>query len=239
MSILLSMNRMQATRDRLVKMLIWTIIITALVFWTAHKEMEIEGLANSSAGNTTGSSIVQVDVIRVAAGGGNVSLSLNQFLPKDLEINAGDNVTWYNPSKVPEAHTVTFTSDSNLSVSDIISPFAVSNSTQFVPLPPDANSEPVMATGKNGTNVIIGINTRAVNPIVIDSIGDITYLNPNASYGMDGTEKYVNSGAIFPEGKIRSAYQPITEFTVKFEKPGTYNYLCIFHPWMTGTVDVK
>lgn len=233
------MDRMQATSDRLVKMLICIIIITALVFCTSHKDRDLEGLTNSKVVNITDSSTVQSHVISVAAGGGNVSLSLNQFLPKDVEINAGDNITWYNPSKVPESHTITFTSDSNLSVSDIISPFAVSNSTQFVPLPPDANSEPVMVAGKNGTNVIIGLNTRAVNPIVIDSIGDITYLNPNASYSMDGTEKYLNSGAIFPKGKIRSAYQPITEFTVKFEKAGTYNYLCIFHPWMTGTVVVR
>jgi plastocyanin len=227
---------MQATSDRLVKILIWIIIIAVLVFCTSPKHRDLEGFTISNAGNIT---TVQGHVIRVATGGGNISLSLNQFLPKDVEINAGDNITWYNPSKVPEPHTVTFASDSNLSVSDIISPFVVPNSTQFVPLPPDANSEPVMMAGKNGTNVIIGLNTRAVNPIVIDSIGDITYLNPNASYNMDGTEKYLNSGAIFPEGKIRSAYQPISEFTVKFAKAGTYNYLCIFHPWMTGTVVVK
>ena len=224
------------TSETLVKVLIWVIIIAVLVLWTSPKHRDLEGFSNSNAGNITS---VQAHDTRVGAGGGNISLSLNQFLPKDVEINAGDNITWYNPSKVPESHTVTFTSDSNLSVSDMNSPFVVSNSTQFVPLPPDANSEPVMMAGKNGTNVIIGLNTRAVNPIVIDSIGDITYLNPNATYNMDGTEKYLNSGAIFPEGKIRSAYQVITEFTVKFEKAGTYNYMCIFHPWMTGTVVVK
>jgi Copper binding proteins, plastocyanin/azurin family len=27
-------------------------------------------------------------------------------------------------------------------------------------------------------------------------------------------------------------------FSVKFEKQGTYDYLCILHPWMTGTVVV-
>jgi hypothetical protein len=25
-------------------------------------------------------------------------------------------------------------------------------------------------------------------------------------------------------------------FTVTFEKPGTYDYLCVLHPWMTGNV---
>ena len=148
------MDRMQPNSESLVKFPIWIILIAALVFC-------LEGFTNSNAGNIT---TVQAHVTRVAAGGGNISLSLNQFLPKDVEINAGDNVTWYNPSKVPESHTVTFTSDNNLSVSEINSPFVVSNSTQFVPLPPDANSEPVMMAGKNGTNIIIGLNTRVCQP---------------------------------------------------------------------------
>ncbi|MDQ3837841.1 MAG: hypothetical protein M3297_01075 [Thermoproteota archaeon] len=25
---------------------------------------------------------------------------------------------------------------------------------------------------------------------------------------------------------------------MKFERQGTYDYLCILHPWMTGTVEV-
>jgi plastocyanin len=28
-------------------------------------------------------------------------------------------------------------------------------------------------------------------------------------------------------------------FAITFEKAGTYDYTCIFHPWMTGQVVVK
>jgi plastocyanin len=28
-------------------------------------------------------------------------------------------------------------------------------------------------------------------------------------------------------------------FTVTFENPGTYNYVCILHPWQTGSVVVE
>jgi plastocyanin len=28
-------------------------------------------------------------------------------------------------------------------------------------------------------------------------------------------------------------------FTIKFENPGTNGYLCLLHPWMTGSVIVK
>jgi plastocyanin len=56
---------------------------------------------------------------------------------------------------------------------------------------------------------------------------------------MDGTESYVNSGWIWPQGQIPPGAPPITSFTVTFEKPGIYDYVCTVHPWMTGTVMVK
>jgi plastocyanin len=31
----------------------------------------------------------------------------------------------------------------------------------------------------------------------------------------------------------------INSFTINFQKPGTYEYLCLLHPWMTGKVVVK
>lgn len=31
---------------------------------------------------------------------------------------------------------------------------------------------------------------------------------------------------------------PLTTFTVTFENPGTYDYVCAVHPWMTGSVEV-
>lgn len=49
---------------------------------------------------------------------------------------------------------------------------------------------------------------------------------PNSNYTMDGTESYVNSGFIFPVGQAPPAFPPISMFTVTFEKPGTYEYLC-------------
>jgi plastocyanin len=50
---------------------------------------------------------------------------------------------------------------------------------------------------------------------------------------MDGTESYVNSGWIWPQGQIPPG-PPITTFTVTFEKPGIYDYVCTVHPWMIG-----
>jgi plastocyanin len=55
---------------------------------------------------------------------------------------------------------------------------------------------------------------------------------------MDGTERYINSGWIWPEGQVFPGASPTTSFTVTFEEPGTYPYICTVHPWMTGTVEV-
>ena len=47
---------------------------------------------------------------------------------------------------------------------------------------------------------------------------------------MDGTESCVNSGGVWPEGQAPPDGPPITKFTVKFEKPGTYSYVCNCSP---------
>jgi plastocyanin len=42
------------------------------------------------------------------------------------------------------------------------------------------------------------------------------------------------------EGKFRSPVLDQNDsFSFKFEKPGTYNYICSIHPQMKGTVIVK
>jgi len=56
---------------------------------------------------------------------------------------------------------------------------------------------------------------------------------------MDGTESYVNSGWLWPQGQVPPGAPPITTFTITFEKPGIYDYVCTVHPWMTGSVVVK
>jgi plastocyanin len=65
------------------------------------------------------------------------------------------------------------------------------------------------------------------------------YLEINHNYTMKGTEKFVNSGWIWPEGLSPPGAPPISSFTITFEKPGAYDYICVIHPWMTGIVTVS
>ncbi len=56
---------------------------------------------------------------------------------------------------------------------------------------------------------------------------------------MNGTERYVNSGWIWPQGKVPSGFVPINSFSVRFTKAGTYGYMCKIHPWTNGEVVIK
>jgi len=106
-------------------------------------------------------------------------------------------------------------------------------------LPPVSNNAPILLPNKDGTNTIIALNSRTFNPTVIDSSGNVKSMNPNANYTIAGTEKYVNSGWFLPKGLEKEYPGSGNTFTVTFEKPGTYNYICILHPWMTGSIIVK
>lgn len=175
--------------------------------------------------------------VKVHAGGGNSTNMLAAFVPQQVQISVGQSITWDNPSQVPEPHTVTFVlNDKTMTTPDV--PFTVRSSSQFMPVPPGANSQPNMIPGKNGMNPIIVSNVRGYYPTLIDSSGNANVLGPNGNFTITGNEQYVNSGWLLP--KATTLYPDSSNtFTVTFQKAGTYNYLCEIHPWMAGTVIVK
>ena len=140
-----------------------------------------------------------------------------------------------------EPHSVTFFKDKKY-FAEFAAPFQVPNSTEFRPTIPDSNAEVIIPPGKPGESekTMVAINGRAYLPVTIDSTGkNVTYLPPNSNYTMDGTESYFNSGWLWPKGQTPSGGPELANFTVTFEKAGTYNYLCNVHPWMTGSVIVE
>jgi len=177
-------------------------------------------------------------VFKVRAGAGSHVAPLTLFFPNHAEINVGETVMFYNPTQVSEPHTVSFIMD-NSTFADFAAPFTIDNKTALESAVPNANADPVMMPGQGGKNVIVALNNRSLMPTVIDSTGKVTYLPLNSNYTMTGTEKYVNSGFMWPKGMSPPGIPPIDSFSVTFEKAGTYNYMCELHPWMAGDVVVK
>jgi plastocyanin len=194
----------------------------------------------------------EVKEVQAGIGVGNAAIIL--FSPQQVQIRAGQSVTWYNPTPVPEPHTVTFVLNNNNNnksyAADLTAPFTISNttstttnSTQIMPLIPNSNSDPLMTPDNNA---IIAVNKRAYNPVVVreDSTTttgekNVTYMKQNANYSMSGTEDYINSGWLLPKGQENLYPGSGNTFTMTFQKPGTYDYVCIIHPYMTGRVIVK
>ena len=170
--------------------------------------------------------------------GGNGS-SWSSFTPQSVEIKAGDTVTWRNPMAVSEPHTVTFLKDQSFYPPPAVPAPITFNSTDLK-ADPDANIDPLIITDQNGTKSVIVDNARHYNPVSVDSSGhNTTYLPLNANYTLTGTEKFVSSGWMWPEGLAPQGAPPIKSFSVTFENAGKYDYLCVVHPWMTGTVIVN
>jgi plastocyanin len=176
-------------------------------------------------------------VTRVQAGEGGPEGPLTAFIPSQVTIKVGEKVVWTNPTSVGEPHTVTFMTN-NSTFADFGSPFVVSNDTTFTPLSPNSNGAPFLIPGNNDTNIVVTLNKRSFFPTIINSEDQASYLPPNASYTMNGTEKFVNSGWIWPKGETPKGLPPINQFEVTFAKAGTYDYICLVHPWMMGKVVV-
>ena len=142
--------------------------------------------------------------------------------------------------KVAEPHTVTFIMDINYSLPDgtNLAAYTIPRSIQLMPSLKDFNSEAMVIPGKGEMDTVMALNARSWSPVVIDSKDKVNYLGPNKKYVLNGSEKYVNSGWLFPE-EFAPPSSGGTTFTVTFENEGQYPYYCVVHPWMEGKVTVK
>jgi len=186
----------------------------------------------------------QNDTTMVAAGDGGPESVLIAYVPKNVTIDAGETVVWTNPTVVGEPHTVSFIRQPDYFAA-IESAYLIANGTELTPANPnERNTEPFIIPGQNDTttttnNTIVAANKRASLPVVIDAQNNVTYLPLNGNYTMTGDELYVNSGWIWPQGAIPPGLPPITSFSVTFANAGTYDYICVIHPWMVGQVVVQ
>jgi plastocyanin len=195
-----------------------------LTFILAATVLVISNEASASTANAT----------MVQAGNGTGDIAMTVYSPRQVQISPGERVTWYNPTAVAEPHTVSFILD-NEAKADLVAPFAIpNNSTTFSPLTPKSNADALL-TPDNAA--IIAINKRVFTPVVIDSDDNVVPIEEN--YTLKGSEKYVNSGWLLPNGLEQTYPGSGNTFTVTFQNAGNYNYLCLVHPYMTGNIIVK
>jgi plastocyanin len=212
-----------------------TSITTILLTCTAiAMTVVITNMALAQSSNTSSAS----SSVKIQAGGGNSTIPYTVYNPATAQIKSGQTVMWYNPSVAPEPHTVTFALDNNTRP-ELSAPFAVKNSSTFMPMPPNTNSQPVILPNRQDPSMttILASNSIASSATVIDSTGNVKHLGSNAAYSVKGDEKLVNSGMLFPKGM--GPPNGSTTFSLTFEKAGTYDYYCILHPWQKGKIAVQ
>jgi plastocyanin len=178
------------------------------------------------------------DNYAIKVGEGNNSISVTRYFPPYVEITMGDSITWYNGVDVPNPHTVTFVRDLD-NIEKIGVPFYVPNNTKFIPVL-DNLGAPLKEVTSNGTQIVMMLNARALTPTIITSDDKVINLNKDPVYGFEGSEKYINSGPLLSLDKEQSFdYFFNSSFTIVFNKPGLFEYSCLFHPWMVGKILVK
>jgi len=156
---------------------------------------------------------------RVGVGGGNLTLSINQFSPAVIDIQSGENVTFYAPSGSTEIHNVIFDFSNATAISDIALPFILPpgiSSKELQLAPPNNIGEPINQNTSDGRQEIIALNKVAFHPSVVNQNGNVSYLQEQefmqqieqarlqglympllyGNYTMQGTEKMVSSGLI-------------------------------------------
>jgi plastocyanin len=157
---------------------------------------------------------------RVAVGGGNLSVSINQFSPSTVQIQPGESVTFYAPSGSTELHNVLFdlsngTARSSVELAFILPPGFSPEALQLAP--PDNFGEPIIQNISGGRQSIIALNKVLFHPSAVSQDGDASYLQEreliqlmeqgeqqgsfmpsslSANYTMQGTEVVVSSGLI-------------------------------------------
>src|SRR5215212_9735332 len=165
---------------------------------------------------------------RVAVGGGNITLSINQFSPQTVEIQPGESVTFFAPEGSIEVHNVIFDLTNGTTISDIGVPFTLSSdvlggevptdvSEELLPAPPYNLGEPIIqnTTTDGTTQAIIGFNKVAFYPTVVDQNGNVRYLEEEElSRQMLQMEQAFDQGSAMPSPLSASYTMDGTESVV-------------------------
>lgn len=69
---------------------------------------DTETTTTTTTGTAAAPTVTDNATQRVAVGGGNITISINQFSPQTVEIQPGESVTFFAPNGSTEVHNVIF-----------------------------------------------------------------------------------------------------------------------------------
>src|SRR5215210_4622345 len=209
---------MTTTRENNSAFYVGSVIAAAAIIIAAG----VTGSALLTSQQVTASTDTIEEEERVSVGGGNMTISVNQFSPAAVEIQTGESITFYAPQNSTEVHNVIFDLNNGSTISDILLPFTLpsgisAEQAESLQLAPPFNlGEPITQNMSDGTQAIIGANKVAFYPAVVDQENNTRYLidqeelqqqteqamqqglfeppSLSANYTMNGTESVVSSG---------------------------------------------
>lgn len=151
---------------------------------------------------------------------------INEFIPRRATVKVGERVSWV----MLGGHTISFNVPEYFPIIEIEPDGTVKRNPK---LDPPAGGAPEVKTGDDDGPPEEGASTppdatatpaaspaeeqRPDEPLVVDA-------------GTFGGEGFWSSGLIYPD--------PYLIYHLRFSKPGTYEYACLVHPPMVGTIDV-
>jgi plastocyanin len=144
-----------------------------------------------------------------------------EFFPNNLTVKVGgEPIQWIN--ELEEPHTVTFIPESLITK---LSNFNDSSSVM---------DSILNSLQKNNTNLNTKLTPETQFLITKNNEVLTSQKNNNNNITLNKSISIFNSGIISPNNQNNS----LPAITINFPEEGFYRYICLIHPWTTGTINI-
>lgn len=149
-----------------------------------------------------------------------------EFFPNNLTVNVwAEPIQWVNEFKEP--HTVTFIPESLITR---LSKFNDSSSVMDSILDSLNNGDANLKTKLTPKTQFLITNNNNKVFTSQKNIDDNITLNQSVSI--------FNSDIISPNNNNNNQNNSLSDITINFSEEGVYRYICLVHPWTTGTISI-
>ena len=149
-----------------------------------------------------------------------------EFFPNNLTVNVGgEPIRWVNELKEP--HTVTFMPESLITK---LSKFNDSSSVMNSILDSLNNNN-------SDTNLKAKLTPETQFLITNNNNKVSTPQKNNDNITLNQSVSIFNSGIISPNNN-NNQNNSLSDITINFSEEGVYRYMCLIHPWTTGTINI-